>query len=89
MLNTPITEEEIMVTIGSLTNGKAPGPDGYTPEIYKLLREEITPSLLVVYNSNWDRGTYLPTGQQAIIKLITKKRKGPKGSRILSPHFPT
>lgn len=48
MLNTSITEEEIMVAISGLTNGKAPGPDGYTAEFYKMLRAKITPSLLAV-----------------------------------------
>lgn len=77
-LNAPITEEESNVTIRGLSNGKAPGPDGYAPEFYKLMREEITPPMLLVCNSIWDGGPYLPTGHQAYIKLIAKKDKGPK-----------
>lgn len=33
--NSPITEEEVAFAIRSLANGKALGPDGYTPTFYK------------------------------------------------------
>lgn len=41
LLNADITDFEIQLTIKKLGLGKAPGPDGYTSEFYKLLREQI------------------------------------------------
>lgn len=53
-LISPITEEEILASIKGLASHKAPGPDGYTSEFFKLLKEEITPSLFLVYYKIWD-----------------------------------
>lgn len=76
-LKAPIAEEEISIAFRGLSNGKLPGPDGYTPEFYKMIREEITPSILLVCNSIWDGGPYLTTGHQANVKLIAKRGKDP------------
>lgn len=37
-LNAPITKEEIEETMLNLKLGKAPGPDGFTFEFYKLFQ---------------------------------------------------
>lgn len=49
-LNTPITQHEISRTIAQLAYPKSPGPDGYTSEFFKLLKEQITPTLEALYN---------------------------------------
>lgn len=76
-LNEPITVEDIQLTIKSLMSAKAPGPDGYTAEFYKLTKDSIPDTLKHVYAAMWDGGPYFPTGTQAHIRLIAKKGKDP------------
>lgn len=42
MLDTPITKEEIVKVIQSLSTGKAPGPNGFTVEFYRACVDEQT-----------------------------------------------
>ena len=37
-LNSPISREEVFNAIGTLQNGKAGGPDGYSSEFYKVFK---------------------------------------------------
>lgn len=76
-LNSPITEQEIHETISTLTNRKAPGPNKYTPEFYKLMAHMVVPTLATIYQAILKVGDYLPSGYQAHIKLIAKKGKDP------------
>lgn len=48
-LNVPVTIEEISQAITKLELGKAPGPDGYSPDYYKILKEQQEGTLLQVY----------------------------------------
>lgn len=68
---------ELTTTIQHLASNKAPSPDGFTGELYKTIQEIIKLTLLSVYNVIWLGGSYLPTGNQAMIKLLTKKGKAP------------
>lgn len=49
-LNAPVTESKINDTIATLANNKSPGPDGYTTEFYKTLKQIITTPLAALYN---------------------------------------
>lgn len=77
-LNAPISLHEISTTIKNLAPSKAPGPDGFTGEFYKSLQPLLECKLHEVYQHIWSEGTYLPTGNQAIIKLLAKKGKDPQ-----------
>lgn len=77
-LNAPITPTEISTTIRHLTLSKAPGPDGFTSEFYKTLQPLLEPTLLQVYRNIWSGGSYLQSGNQALIKLLSKKGKDPQ-----------
>ena len=46
----PITEEEIRVTIANLKNNKSPGVDGFPGEFYKAFVNELAPNLCKVFN---------------------------------------
>ncbi|XP_068121838.1 uncharacterized protein [Hyperolius riggenbachi] len=75
LLNAPITEPEVLSTIKSLKNFKAPGPDGYTAEFFKILKGEIVQPLTEVFNKILKDKQYLPTGTLAYVRLIHKEAK--------------
>lgn len=74
-LDAPISIKEILSVINTLPSGKAPGPDGFTPEFYKEYAEELAPLLLDMFNASLVEGTFPPTVSQAVITLIPKKDK--------------
>lgn len=47
--------------ISSLANGKAPGPDRYTSEFYKLTSQTLVPTLAKVYEEILQGGDYIPS----------------------------
>lgn len=67
----------VCLRIKSLPAGKAPGPDGFTVEFYKLTTDFITETLHRVYEEMWAAGQYLPSGSQAHIKLLANIGKYP------------
>lgn len=83
--NAPITDQEVSKAISFLTNGKAPGPDGFTPEYYKMAADIVVPPLVKVYQGILEGGKYLPSGYQAYIKLIAKKGKDPTDPSSYKP----
>uniref|UniRef100_A0A803J6R9 Reverse transcriptase domain-containing protein n=1 Tax=Xenopus tropicalis TaxID=8364 RepID=A0A803J6R9_XENTR len=50
-LNAPITQEEVISTIKSLQNNKAPGPDGFSNNFFKKLSSPVAPQLTKLFNS--------------------------------------
>lgn len=43
MLDEPVTTEEVLATINHMKNNKAPSPDGFGAEFYKLYAQELPP----------------------------------------------
>lgn len=58
-LNDPISSE-VSGIIKQLPKNKAPGPDGLTTDFYKILHDDVLPTLSQVYGNMCKGGPYLP-----------------------------
>lgn len=74
-LASAITTEELNAAISRLKANKSPGPDGFTAEWYKSLREQLVPRLLETYNWVLNENKTPPSWKETIISLIHKEGK--------------
>ncbi|MBW0516042.1 hypothetical protein O181_055757 [Austropuccinia psidii MF-1] len=71
----PITEDEVVNTIASLPNKKAPGPDGIPNELIKLSNLILTQPLTDLYNLCLRQGHYPEKWKEAQTTIIKKTAK--------------
>ena len=55
-LNRPITADEIKAGIKQLLSHKSPGPDSFTGGLYKIVKEQLTPILLRLFQKIQEEG---------------------------------
>ena len=68
-----ITEDGVRKLLLSLNPNKACGPDGITPRLLKMVAEELTPALTVLYRISYFSGTLPKDWKQAKITPVFKK----------------
>ena len=68
-----ITIEELDLAIKQLKRNKAPGPDGTTSELYKLLDTHNRNLLLDTINRCWDNETLHDSMNEANLAIVFKK----------------
>ena len=74
-IHRPITGTEIQSVIKNLPTNKSSGPDGLTGEFYQTFKEELTPSLLKLFQNRAEGGTLPNSFYEATITLIPKPDK--------------
>ena len=85
IMNNPITSTEIEAMIKNLPKYKSPGPDGFTGEFHQNFREELTPSLLKLFQKIAEEGKLPNSSYEATINLIPKPEKGDKKQENYRP----
>ena len=73
ILNQRISENEIVAAMNAMANGKAPGLDGVTIEMFKAAKQFWIPLLSTLFNRIFDTGNYPKEWAKAMICPIHKK----------------
>uniref|UniRef100_A0A8C7XNT8 Reverse transcriptase domain-containing protein n=1 Tax=Oryzias sinensis TaxID=183150 RepID=A0A8C7XNT8_9TELE len=80
-----ISVAEILMAIGSLQNGKAPGPDGFPSDFYKVFANKLAPLLCMVFAEIHATSKLPQTLSQATISVILKKGRDPQKCESYRP----
>ena len=87
-LHRPITADEIEAVIKKLPTHKSPGPDGFTGELYKAFKEELTPILHRLFEKIQTDGRLPNSFYEASIILIPKPDKDTTTKKNFRPISP-
>jgi hypothetical protein len=86
-LNRPIAQNEIEATIKSLPKNKSPRPDGFSAEFYQNFKEELIPTLLILFHEIEREGKLPNSYYEARITLIPKPDKNTSKKENYRPIF--
>ena len=73
--NKPITSHEIETVAKNFPENESPVPNCFTDKFYEAFREELTSTLLKLFQKNAEDGTLPSSFNQATITLIPKPGK--------------
>ena len=76
-LDTPITLDEIFLSLKQMKKGKSPGLDGIPPELYLTFWEDLGPLILNMFQKALQEGSFNRDVKTAIISLLCKSGKDP------------
>ena len=71
-MNRPITSTDIKNVIKNPPTNKSAGPNGFTGEFYQTFTEELTPTLLKLFQKIAEEGTLPHSFYEATITLMPK-----------------
>uniref|UniRef100_A0A8C5LQH7 Reverse transcriptase domain-containing protein n=1 Tax=Leptobrachium leishanense TaxID=445787 RepID=A0A8C5LQH7_9ANUR len=77
LLESPISEEELLTAVKETPSGKAPGPDGFSLSYYKKLMHVLQPYWLSSFNSLTHGHHLHPATLTATITLLPKPGRDP------------
>ena len=69
-----ITEEEVLLHMKRLKNGKAAGIDGIPSEFYKHVTNELAVPFCTIFNYIFDNGDYPSQWAEGLINALHKKK---------------
>ena len=73
-----ISVQEASVALGKLKNDKSPGPDGFSPNFFKVFWEDLGHLLVRSLNTGFSVGMLSVTQRQGVITLLPKPGKTKK-----------
>ncbi|WAR14475.1 hypothetical protein MAR_004580, partial [Mya arenaria] len=73
IFNSHITEEEVLLSVKSLKDGKAAGEDYLPPEFFKISINHILPLMVKLFNRIFSDGYFPEAWSKSIIVPIFKK----------------
>lgn len=71
----PLSTEDVQEAITSFQSDKAPGPDGFVTEFYKMFPNNLATLLLAMYSEALTEGQLPATLREASICLLPRKDK--------------
>ena len=86
-LNRPIISMKIETVVRNLSENKSPGPDGFTAEFYQKFREQLTPTLLKLFQIIAEEGKFPNSFYEATISRIPKPDKDATKKRKLQTNI--
>ena len=86
-LNRPITSMEIETVNKNLPTIKSLGPDGLAGEFYQKFREELTPTLLKLFQEIAEEGKLPNSFYEATITLIPKPDKDARKMKTAGQYY--
>lgn len=72
---TPFSPEELWRAIGKIKPGKAPGPDGVSPEVTRAVCLHFPDRCLKMFNDCLTRGEFPKSWRRAVLMVIPKPKK--------------
>ena len=85
-MNRRITSNEIKTVIKKLPINKILGLDGFTGEFYQTLREELTSTILKLFQKPAEEGKRMNSFYEAAITLIAKPDKYTTKKKIIGQY---